>query len=351
MQIARRLLREFWLPALLAAIWTAYNTISAPSVWGLKDFVNVFAPSFFLASWVTGQFFRLQKQVGIEKDLLSLDTRVGILVKLNQEQFAKLERVLELVVPERRADPSQGEGSDEVIPLSRVVDFFDPVAPFYNKRNTGKYLATYIEINAAIRALRPSLVGISVCDVGGGTGTLLRWFMDQGVHWTNIDISRRSLAIFQSEFATYTSKSQRNLDVRKDLLFQPNEQFDVLVMCYLWSSLDSPPDFDQVREAMHDQSLLVVADNHFSYVQKNPRYGFENINGRNLSIFPRPMFPDDLRAQVQAFGLVELSYKMVEFDGAEPYSQVHVFKRSNPSIERTSASGLRPLAVAAHVKR
>ena len=327
MQIARRLVKEFWVPALFATVWTAYNTYLASSVWGLKDYVNVFVPSFFLISWATGQFFRVQKQVGMEQNLLSLDTRIENLVKLTEQVLAR--------VPEHRADPARKEESDEVIPLSRVVDFYDPIATSYNKRNTGKYLATYIEIEVAIRALLPSIAGITICDLGGGTGTLLRRFMDQGVRWTNVDISSRSLAVFQSEFVSYPNKSQRNLDVRKDLFVEPGERFDVVIMSYLWSSLDSLPDFDQIRGAMHDQSLLVVADNHFAYVRKNPRYGFKDIEGRNLSIYPKPMYPDDLRAQVQAAGFVEISYKMVEFEGAEPYSQIHVFKKTNTFIERT----------------
>ncbi|MBA3591170.1 hypothetical protein, partial [Methylibium sp.] len=80
MQIARRLLREFWLPALVAVAWTVFNIYSTKS-WDFKAIVNVFGPSFFLASWATGQFFRVQKQVGVEKNLTSIETRVTTLVE------------------------------------------------------------------------------------------------------------------------------------------------------------------------------------------------------------------------------------------------------------------------------
>ncbi len=84
MQVARRLLREFWLPAFVAVAWTGFNVYSINS-WDLKAIVNVFGPSFFLASWATGQFFRVQKQVGVEKNLTSIEARVATLVDRLEE--------------------------------------------------------------------------------------------------------------------------------------------------------------------------------------------------------------------------------------------------------------------------
>jgi hypothetical protein len=79
MNIARRLLREFWLPAVVAIAWTGFNVYSTKA-WNLKAVVNVFGPSFFLASWATGQFFRVQKQASVEKNLTSIETRVTSLI-------------------------------------------------------------------------------------------------------------------------------------------------------------------------------------------------------------------------------------------------------------------------------
>jgi len=80
MTLALRLLKEFWLPAVVAVAWTAYNICTAGSVWDLKTLINVFGPSFFLASWATGQFFRVQKQATVEKNLTSIESRVDSLV-------------------------------------------------------------------------------------------------------------------------------------------------------------------------------------------------------------------------------------------------------------------------------
>ena len=84
MNIARRLLREFWLPAVVAVAWTGFNVYSTKA-WDLKAIVNVFGPSFFLASWATGQFFRVQKQASVDKNLTAIETRVtGLIDRLEK---------------------------------------------------------------------------------------------------------------------------------------------------------------------------------------------------------------------------------------------------------------------------
>jgi hypothetical protein len=80
MKIALRLLKEFWLPAIVAVAWTSYNIRTASNIWDFKSLINIFGPSFFLASWATGQFFRVQKQASVEKNLTSIETRVDNLV-------------------------------------------------------------------------------------------------------------------------------------------------------------------------------------------------------------------------------------------------------------------------------
>jgi hypothetical protein len=80
MKIAARLLKEFWLPALLATVWTTYNVRTAGAVWHFKTILNIFGPTFFLISWATGQFFRVQKQAHVEQNLTSIEGRVENLV-------------------------------------------------------------------------------------------------------------------------------------------------------------------------------------------------------------------------------------------------------------------------------
>lgn len=81
MPILKRILAEFWLPALVAVSWTVYNVPSTTGVWEVKNYVNVFGPSFFLASWATGQFFRVKKQVNLDKNISAIDSRIESLLE------------------------------------------------------------------------------------------------------------------------------------------------------------------------------------------------------------------------------------------------------------------------------
>lgn len=80
MKIALRLLREFWVAFVLAAAWTVYTLRPYAAGWDVRAMVSTFAPSFFLISWATGQFFRVQKQAGVDRYLTSIEARVDSLM-------------------------------------------------------------------------------------------------------------------------------------------------------------------------------------------------------------------------------------------------------------------------------
>ena len=265
---------------------------------------------------------------GREADLHSLAGQVQLLdARLTlAKEIGAFEKLRQLPPPERRADPSLADNSYELLPLSKAAEFYDRIAPLYNKRNTGKYLATYVEIYQAILTHFEAIDGASVCDLGGGTGFLLHRLQQHAVHWLNVDISRGALRVFEEDFNVYNTKSWRQLDVGRDRFVRPGEKFDIVVMSYLWSSMDGSPDLEQVRSAMHDSSLLVVADNHASYVDDNRHYGFTDVGGKNLAIAPRPMVPSELRSLVTSRGFTEVAFKEIAVDG-KPYSQLHVFRK------------------------
>ena len=259
----------------------------------------------------------------LEGQVQTLDARL----KLAQDLQVAFEKLKQLPPPERRADPSLGDNSYELIPLAKAAEFYDRVAHLYNKRNTGKYLTTYIEIYQAIVTHLETVERARICDLGGGTGFLLHRLQQHSVQWLNVDISRGALRVFEEDFSFYATKDLRNLDVGRDRFIKSGEVFDIIVMSYLWSSMDGSPDLDQVRLAMHDTSLLVVADNHASYVDNNRHYGFTDVGGKNLAIAPRPMVPSELRSLVTSKGFAEVAFKEIAVDG-KPYSQLHVFRKS-----------------------
>ena len=281
---------------------------------------------------------------GRDADVRSLDGQLQILdarLKLAQDVQIAFEKLRQLPPPERRADPSLRDNPIyDIFPLAKAAEFYDSIAPFYNRRNTGKYLATYVEIYQAIATFCARLDGAKVADLGGGTGFLLHRFQQHAVNWLNVDISRGALKVFEGDFNFYDSKTMRLLDVARDTFFKPTEQFDVVAMSYLLSSMDSSPDFQQILNAMKDDSILIVADNHASYVDQNRFYGFTDVEGKNLAIAPRPMVPAEIRALVSNSGFNEVLYKEIAVD-AKPYSQLHVFRKNTYPLLQQTEFGIR----------
>lgn len=82
MNIVLQLLKEFWLPFFLSVLWVTYNVYSGSGeAWDAKRVVNIFGPTFFLLSWVTGQFFRVKKQVKVEGSLGIMEKRLERLLE------------------------------------------------------------------------------------------------------------------------------------------------------------------------------------------------------------------------------------------------------------------------------
>lgn len=74
MKVIKQLFKEFFLPLLIAVSWTAYSLCMKEIT--LVAAVTIFGPAFFLASWLVGQFFRVKKQVGVEKSLSNVEGRL-----------------------------------------------------------------------------------------------------------------------------------------------------------------------------------------------------------------------------------------------------------------------------------
>lgn len=76
-KIIGQLLREFWLPLLLGVAWTAFNFIDRPpATWTLRDFLNIFGPTFFFMSWIIAQWYRVRKQQKVEEGLSDIQAGV-----------------------------------------------------------------------------------------------------------------------------------------------------------------------------------------------------------------------------------------------------------------------------------
>src|ERR1700730_17503422 len=77
MRTLKQLLRDFWIPFIIAALWALYKYIwPAPSDW-LSVLITNFAASFFLASWAYGHIIRIKRQHSTEDSLEEIEKQLG----------------------------------------------------------------------------------------------------------------------------------------------------------------------------------------------------------------------------------------------------------------------------------
>lgn len=77
MKIFKQIIKEFWIPLFLSIIWVIYNIYwnNSNETWNVQKTVNVFGPTFFLLSWLLGQFFRVKKQTKVEDSFEVIELR------------------------------------------------------------------------------------------------------------------------------------------------------------------------------------------------------------------------------------------------------------------------------------
>jgi hypothetical protein len=76
MRTLKQIVVEFWLPFAAACAWTAFVLWRRATAMDIVTTVAVFGPTFFLCSWLTGQFFRVRKQTRVEESFTDVSTRL-----------------------------------------------------------------------------------------------------------------------------------------------------------------------------------------------------------------------------------------------------------------------------------
>lgn len=165
-----------------------------------------------------------------------------------------------------------------------------------------------------------------VCDLGGGTGYLLQKFLHVQPYWLNVDSAQKTLDEFNKDYIVYKNKDVRNADVRQDGFLKEKETYDLFVASFVISSLDTNLCYSYIKKAMHHNSIFIIADNHFSYVQNNPMYGFDDVNNENIAISPTAMHRELIIHRMKQAGFIHLDEEYVSLEDGSIYSQIHAFK-------------------------
>ena len=265
-----------------------------------------------------------------EKELAALrfETELAIsdrILKLKDDQID-----LSLFKGEQRGDSEAGEEKYTIISRKNVVEFYDEIAGDYNRGNKGSYGKTYGRLYDMACRYSPTFTDMRVCDLGGGTGYLLSKFLHLKPHWLNVDLSQRSLDVFASDYINYPNCEFRNSDLRDASFFRENEKFDIIILNFVISSMYGSPNYTLIKSAMKRDSIVILADNHFSYVNSHPRYGFDfdDKARKSIAIEPSPMHREFVIHKMKKAGFSHIDEDYVVVEDGEIYSQIHVFKKT-----------------------
>jgi hypothetical protein len=127
MRVAWQILREFWIPFILAVVWACYRARSQSTL-SISDIIANFGTSFFLASWAMGQIIRIRRQQAVEQSFERTDANfremkstmaaiVGIATESRElaKSVPGLERKLEQLSTLARAADRKATETDESV--------------------------------------------------------------------------------------------------------------------------------------------------------------------------------------------------------------------------------------------
>jgi hypothetical protein len=102
MRTFRQILREFWIPLVIAMGWGLYRVFSSNADW-LSVFVANFAGAFFFTSWCASHFMRVRRQHAtedsfrqLERGLADVTGTIGTLVTMASDLLARTQGIPEL---------------------------------------------------------------------------------------------------------------------------------------------------------------------------------------------------------------------------------------------------------------
>ena len=163
MKIVKQILQEFWIPLLGSLGWTFLNYYNSDKIFkDWTEYVSIFAPAFFFLSWMTGQFFRVKKQVGVSSSLTNIESRFEKLLTDITEQSTKMKLITDTQVfqtfdicldavrevKEELADRNRLFKKEKTIELKQFELYKDN--PFYQSKRFLNRLVNYASYTAKL---------------------------------------------------------------------------------------------------------------------------------------------------------------------------------------------------------
>jgi hypothetical protein len=144
MKTLKQIILEFWFPLTFAVLWTILRMLSVPDPstgWQqtVLNCIGTFAPAFFFLSFLSGQWFRVRKQLKVEGGLTSVEQRLTALVGHMEQQANHLEKQAKDIV-------GYTTGGESYCRVLCAFDGTNPGSLMLMAIHCGEYPLTNIEI-------------------------------------------------------------------------------------------------------------------------------------------------------------------------------------------------------------
>lgn len=215
----------------------------------------------------------------------------------------------------------------KIFQISDAVEFFNKVAHRYDERNSIELLETHRSVINEIEKRINMKTPINILDLGGGTGKLIAaQFYNKGhINWTYVDQSTN----MAQQFKDNLDNTQLNTIIHIDDIYKicdklQGNKYDIIIICCVLTSLPVLPDFNAVKNLIHDDGFLIVADIDPAYTALHPYYAFK-ANGDSFALKTNPINPLDLNELLTSSGLVNVLSKSVKKPDHSHYSYMMVY--------------------------
>ena len=212
--------------------------------------------------------------------------------------------------------------------VQRAVEFYDKIAPHYDKGVSRDFINTHSDLNRVIQSQLSTGQTISILDLGGGTGRILSAFdTEPAIAWHYCDACPAMLNLFKRTFGSASVLREAVCQDAEEFLQKSTTQFDIIILSFLISSMPHLIDFTQLKQRLKSDGLLVIADANPTYSEKKPKFSIEDKSSNiKYSLKIRPIDAPSLskNASLVGFQICEL---IGHNKGEQPYSYIATFKK------------------------
>uniref|UniRef100_UPI0032168C66 class I SAM-dependent methyltransferase n=1 Tax=uncultured Draconibacterium sp. TaxID=1573823 RepID=UPI0032168C66 len=217
---------------------------------------------------------------------------------------------------------------EKVYSLSDSISFYNAIYDVYDEENSKELIETHRNVIKAINKQILDIENPSILDIGGGTGhTITDLFVDNKIiKWHYLEPSFGMYNTFKEDFKTSNLKIIRYKNDLSNFDYENHENsFDIIVMCFLLSSVNNLPNFKIIKSLLKENGTLIIADANPDYSKDRPYSIVKNNTKYTLKICPRN--PIKMNNLIIDDGFEYMYSNYIKKRGLE-YSYISIFKKT-----------------------